>query len=87
MNHLATVALASVLATGSALGAWRAGVFEPQYAEVLRSTPVTVGDRVVGYEVAWRWRDRSGVARMDARPGERLPVVDGAIANARTVGP
>ncbi len=42
MNNTATVALVSVLAAGAALGAYRAGVIGPQYAEVVRATPVTV---------------------------------------------
>lgn len=42
MNNTATVALVSVLAAGAAIGAYRAGVIGPQYAEVVRATPVTV---------------------------------------------
>jgi uncharacterized protein YcfJ len=42
MNNIATAILAGVLAVGSAFGAWRAGVLGPQYAQVLRSTPITV---------------------------------------------
>ena len=42
MNRIATVAVAAVLAAGAAIGAWRAAVPGPQYAEVVRATPVTV---------------------------------------------
>lgn len=42
MNNSATIAIASVLAAGAAVGAYRAGVIGPQYAQVVRSTPVTV---------------------------------------------
>jgi uncharacterized protein YcfJ len=35
--------------------------------------------RVIGYNVVWRWRDHTGVARMSMRPGKSLPVVDGAV--------
>jgi uncharacterized protein YcfJ len=42
MNNIATGAAACVLAAGAALGAWRAGAMGPQYADVLRATPVTV---------------------------------------------
>ena len=46
---------------------------------------VHVGEqrRVIGYDVAWRWRDRSGVARLTRPPGKRLPVVGGAVAEVR----
>ena len=49
---------------------------------------IRVGEqqRVIGYDVAWRWRDRTGVARMSARPGKHLPVVDGAVVEARRPG-
>jgi uncharacterized protein YcfJ len=36
-------------------------------------------DVVVGYDVAWKYQDQSGVIRMDEQPGERLPMQDGAI--------
>lgn len=36
-------------------------------------------DRIIGYDVDWRWRDKSGTVRLDQKPGERLPMRDGAI--------
>ena len=50
----------------------------------LRTEPgdqVRVGEqrRVIGYDVAWRWRDRQGVVRLPSKPGKHLPVVDGAV--------
>ena len=49
---------------------------------------VRIGDqrRVIGYDVVWRWRDRTGVARMSRRPGQHLPVVDGAVLEVRPAG-
>jgi uncharacterized protein YcfJ len=100
MNNTAMAATASLLACGAAFGAWRAGNLSPQYADVVQATPVTVSEplyadsarvgerqRVVGYQVLWRWRDRSGLVRMDARPGRRLPIVDGAIIEVRRAAP
>jgi uncharacterized protein YcfJ len=50
---------------------------------------VRVGEqrRVIGYDVVWRWRDRTGVARLGARPGKHLPVVDGAVVETRRPAP
>ena len=50
---------------------------------------IRVGEqrRVIGYNVVWRWRDRTGVARMSMRPGKHLPVVDGAVVEARRPAP
>jgi len=36
-------------------------------------------DVVVGYDVAWKYKDQSGVIRMDEKPGDQLPMQDGAI--------
>jgi uncharacterized protein YcfJ len=36
-------------------------------------------DVIVGYDVQWKYKDQSGVIRMDEKPGERLPMQDGAI--------
>jgi uncharacterized protein YcfJ len=36
-------------------------------------------DVVVGYDVAWKYKEQSGVIRMDQAPGDRLPMQDGAI--------
>ena len=45
---------------------------------------VGIGERrrVIGYDVTWRWRNRTGVVRMSAAPGKRLPVVDGRVVDA-----
>jgi uncharacterized protein YcfJ len=45
------------------------------------SDQIWLGDRdkVIGYDVDWRWRDKSGTVRLDHKPGERLPMRDGAI--------
>jgi uncharacterized protein YcfJ len=39
-------------------------------------------DVVVGYDVAWKYKDQSGVVRMDQKPGNQLPMKDGAIVVA-----
>lgn len=45
-------------------------------------------DVVVGYDVAWKYKEQSGVIRMDQAPGERLPMQDGAIlVAAKPVSP
>jgi uncharacterized protein YcfJ len=36
-------------------------------------------DVIVGYDVNWRYKEQSGVIRMDEKPGDRLPMQDGAI--------
>jgi uncharacterized protein YcfJ len=36
-------------------------------------------DRVVGYDVTYRYLDQVNTVRMDNDPGERLPVIDGAV--------
>ena len=41
-------------------------------------------DVVVGYDVAWQYKEQSGVIRMDQQPGERLPMKDGVIVVAAT---
>jgi len=43
--------------------------------------------RVIGYDVVWRWRDRTGMARLGQRPGKHLPVVDGAVVESRRPAP
>ena len=42
---------------------------------------VLLGERhkVIGYDVDWRYRDRSGHLRLDHAPGDRLPVRDGEV--------
>ena len=36
-------------------------------------------DVIVGYDVAWKYKEQSGVIRMDQPPGDKLPMQDGAI--------
>ena len=36
-------------------------------------------DVVTGYDVKWRYEDKTGSLRMDENPGERLPIQDGVI--------
>ena len=36
-------------------------------------------DVVIGYDVKWRYEDKTGSLRMDEKPGERLPMQDGVI--------
>jgi uncharacterized protein YcfJ len=47
---------------------------------------IRVGEqrRVIGYDVVWRWRERTGTARLSRRPGRHLPVVEGEVVG---VGP
>ena len=40
---------------------------------------VRSGQSVIGYDVAWKYKEQSGVIRMDDKPGDRLPMQDGAI--------
>jgi uncharacterized protein YcfJ len=69
---------------------WRDGsrVFHARLPEE-PGDQVRVGEqrRVIGYDVVWRWRDRTGVARLGARPGKHLPVVDGAVVETRRPAP
>lgn len=46
MDKTLAVALGGVLAAGAAVGAYKTGVIGPQYAQVLRSTPVTVKEPI-----------------------------------------
>lgn len=50
---------------------------------------IRVGEqrRVIGYDVVWRWRERTGVVRMGRRPGERLPVAAGKVVENRRPTP
>jgi len=42
-------------------------------------TVVEFQDRVVGYDVTYQIGDEEGQARMDADPGERIPLADGEL--------
>jgi uncharacterized protein YcfJ len=46
MNRATTIAIVGILAAGAAVGAYRTGVIGPQYAEVVRATPVTVTEPI-----------------------------------------
>lgn len=46
MNTKLAVALVAILGTGAAIGAYRTGVIGPQYAQVVRSTPITVTEPI-----------------------------------------
>lgn len=46
MNRTIAIAVVSILGAGAAVGAYRTGVIGPQYAEVVRSTPVTVKEPI-----------------------------------------
>lgn len=43
--------------------------------------PLLVGerDKVVGYDVTWRYGEQTGTVRMAEKPGDHLPMQDGAI--------
>lgn len=41
--------------------------------------PLGSEDRVIGYDVTYRYEGREQMIRLDDRPGERLPVVDGEV--------
>lgn len=46
MNNTLVIALVGVLGAGAAVGAYRAGVIGPQYAQVVSATPVTVSEPI-----------------------------------------
>ena len=46
MNRNLTVALVAILGTGAAIGAYRTGVIGPQYAQVVKATPITVTEPI-----------------------------------------
>jgi len=39
-------------------------------------------DVIVGYDVNWRYKDQTGTVRMNEKPGDRLPMSNGAIVSA-----
>jgi uncharacterized protein YcfJ len=41
-------------------------------------------DKVLGYDVTWRYKEQTGTLRMDQKPGDRLPIEDGAIVVTTT---
>lgn len=46
MNTKLAIAVVAILGTGAAIGAYRTGVIGPQYAQVVRSTPITVTEPI-----------------------------------------
>ena len=46
MNRNLTVALVAILGTGAAIGAYRTGVIGPQYAQVVKATPITITEPI-----------------------------------------
>lgn len=42
---------------------------------------------VVGYDVTYRYEGKTATVRMDQKPGDRLPVVDGAVVTASAAVP
>ena len=89
-RYLDVVQAVPVPGSGDASGrpqAWQVSYREGERVRrTLRSTEpgdqvlVGVQRRIIGYDVAWRWRERTGVARLTRPPGKRLPVVGGAVA-------
>ena len=45
----------------------------------LKYLPGMARGEIIGYDVDWRYRDKTGTIRMDSKPGERLPVRDGNV--------
>lgn len=46
MNNNLAIAMVAILGTGAAVGAYRTGLIGPQYAEVVRTTPVTIKEDI-----------------------------------------
>lgn len=46
MNNKLVVALVAILGTGAAIGAYRTGLIGPQYAQVVRATPITITEPI-----------------------------------------
>jgi uncharacterized protein YcfJ len=42
---------------------------------------------VVGYDVTYQYQGRTATVRMDQKPGDRLPVIDGAVVTATASAP
>jgi uncharacterized protein YcfJ len=63
------------------------GVLKTMRVSKKPSDQVWLGDRsrIIGYDVDWRYRDKQGTVRLDHKPGERLPIRDGAIVAERNL--
>ena len=42
---------------------------------------------VVGYDVTYQYQGRTATVRMDHKPADRLPVIDGAVVTATAAAP
>ncbi len=90
MNKAIAIAVAGVLGAGAAVGAYRSGVIGPQYAQVVRSTPVTVTEPVYADVLdvvpVTQTRDVSREVcsnqQVQVRQPERFGNKDGALAGA-----
>lgn len=43
------------------------------------STVYDTSEKIIGYDVKYRLGDETGTVRMDEKPGDRIPVVDGEL--------
>lgn len=50
-----------------------------QTTETKCQTVYDSSQKVIGYEVKYRLGDKTGTVRMDEKPGDRIPVVDGEL--------
>ncbi len=50
-----------------------------QTTETKCQTVYDSSEKVIGYDVKYRLGDKTGTVRMDEKPGERIPVVDGEL--------
>lgn len=90
MNKAIAIAIAGVLGAGAAVGAYRSGVIGPQYAQVVRSTPVTVTEPVyadvLNVDPITQTRDVPHQVcndqQVQVRQPERFGNKDGAVAGA-----
>ena len=55
-----------------------------QTSETRCETVYDSSEKVVGYDVKYRLGDETGTVRMDEKPGERIPVVDGELMLPRS---
>jgi uncharacterized protein YcfJ len=90
MNKTLAIAIAAILGTGAAIGAYRTGLIGPQYAQVVRSTPVTVKepiyadvlDTVPITQTSDVPQQVCGTRQVQVRQPERYGDTDGMIAGA-----
>ena len=90
MNKTVAIATAAVLAAGVAVGAYRSGVIGPQYADVVRTTPVTVKEPIYAdvvdvipiTQTTEAPQQVCGDRQVQVRQPERFGDKDGMIAGA-----